>query len=104
MGLFADLLAQDQIGRVTLGIESAVAASIREDGSQWTGAEIRRRFNICVRLVKQLRGELGWAVARVLDHLPRYLRCELDGIAWVPEARTVWTPSETKDQAKEKNR
>lgn len=104
MGLFADLLAQDQIGRVTRGIEAAVVASFREDRSVQTGAEIRRRFNICVRLVQQLRGELGWTIPRVLDHLPHYLRCELDGIAWTPDARTVWTPSETSDQPKEKKR
>jgi hypothetical protein len=93
MGMFADLVAEEQIGRVVLGIEGAVGASFLEDRSRLTGDEIRRRFDVCARIIKTLRGELGWALARVLDHLPRYLRCELDGIPWSPDAdRVLWAP------------
>jgi hypothetical protein len=31
---------------------------------------------------------------RVLDHLPEYLRCELDGIPWQPDTRMVWVPAD----------
>jgi hypothetical protein len=104
MGFFADLLAQDQIGHVVLGIENAVAQSFLQDRARPTGDEIRRRFGLCARLVKQLRGDLGWAIPRVIDHLPGYLRCELDGTPWTPETRTVWIPSETNDNSEEKKR
>ena len=100
MGMFAELVAEEQIGRVVLGIEGAVGASFLEDRSRLTGDEIRRRFDICVRIIKTLRGDLGWAVARVLDHLPRYLRCELDGIPWSPDdERTLWAPPEPTNPA-----
>lgn len=104
MGLFADLLTENEIGRVVLGIENAVLASFVEDRARQTGDEIRRRFNICTQLIRQLRGDLGWSIPRIVDRLPRYLRCQLDGAPWTPEARTLWTPSETNDQQEEKKR
>ncbi len=91
---FLDLVAEDQVGRVALAIEGAVTASFAEDGARPTGDEVRRRFAICERLVRHLRGDLAWGLQRVLDHLPRYLRCELDGIPWKPDARMVWVPSD----------
>lgn len=91
---FLDLVAEDQVGRVALAIESAVAASFSEDGARPTGDEVRRRFAICERLLRHLRGDLGWGLQRVLGHLPRYLRCELDGIPWEPDARVVWVPGD----------
>lgn len=94
MGAFVDLVAQDQLGQVTLAVECAIDWSFREDGSRMTGDEVRRRFAICERLVRQLRGDLGWGIDRVLDHLSEYLRCELDGIPWQPDTRTVWVPAD----------
>ena len=94
MGAFADLVARDQVGRVSLAIERAITQSFREDGARMTGDEVRRRFSICERLFRRLRGDLGWGLQRALDHLPRYLRCELDGIPWQPDARTVWVPAD----------
>jgi hypothetical protein len=94
VGAFLDLVTQDQVARVTLAIERAIAASFREDGARMTGDEVRRRFAICERLLRQLRGDLGWGLQRALDHLPRYLRCELDGVPWEPDARTVWVPAD----------
>jgi len=94
VGAFADLVEQEQVGRVALVIERAIAGSFRQDGSRMTGAEVRRRFTICERLFRRLRGDLGWGLRRALDHLPRYLRCELDGIPWEPDARTVWVPAD----------
>jgi hypothetical protein len=94
VGAFADLVARDQVGRVSLAIERAIERSFRQDGARMTGDEVRRRFAICERLVRRLRGDLGWGLQRALDHLPRYLRCELDGIPWQPDARTVWVPAD----------
>lgn len=94
MAAFLDLVTQDQVARVTLAIERVIAGSFAEDASRQTGDEVRRRFAICERLLRHLRGDLGWGLQRVLDHLPKYLRCELDGVPWKPEARTVWAPSD----------
>ncbi len=94
MGTFLDLMQQEQVGAVTVAIERTIARSLRDDNARVTGDEIRRRFAICERLVRRLRGDLGWGLQRVLDHLPRYLRCELDGVPWEPDVRTVWTPGD----------
>ena len=94
MGTFSDLVSQQQVGPATVAIEQAIARSLREDNARVTGAELRRRFAICERLLRHLRGDLGWGLQRALDHLPRYLRCELDGVPWEPDARTIWTPGD----------
>jgi hypothetical protein len=89
-----DLVAAQQVPRVIDGIERAIAASFAEDGARRTRDEVRRRYAICERLLRHLRGDLGWGIQRVLDHLPRYLRNELDGLPWAPDARTVWIPDD----------
>ena len=94
MSAFLDLVSEDQVARVTVAIERAIADSFAADGARMTGSEVRRRFVLCERLVRQLRGDLGWGLGRVLDHLPHYLRCELDGVAWAPDARAVWVPED----------
>ena len=94
--LLLQALAKDELGRLTLGIEQAVTRSFAADGARMTGAEVRRRFGICERLFRQLRGDLGWGLVRVLDHLPEYLRCELDGMPWEPDRRTCWMPGDGK--------
>ncbi len=94
MGAFLDLVTADQVARVTLAIERVIADSFGADDARVTGDEVRRRFAICERLVRQLRGDLGWGLHRVLDHLPVYLRCELDGVPWEPDARVVWVPED----------
>jgi hypothetical protein len=93
-GAFLDLIEQDQLARVVLGFEHAVTRSFETDGARMTDAEVRRRFGICERLFRQLRGDLGWGLHRVLDHLPHYLRCELDGLRWEPDSRTIWMPED----------
>ena len=91
---FLDLITHDQLAPVLLGFERAVEQSFREDGARVTGDEMRRRLAICERLFRALRGDLGWGLARVLDHLPGYLCCELDGVPWAPDARKVWVPAD----------
>jgi len=94
MGAFVDLVSEEHVARVTLAIECAIADSLQTDGGRPTAAEVRRRFAICERVVRQLRGDLRWGLQRVLDHLPRYLRCELDGVAWTPDEREIWVPED----------
>lgn len=93
MSAFLDLVSQDQVARMTVAIERAVMLSFAADGGRMTRDEIRRRFAICEKIVRQLRGDLGWALTRIVDVLPRYLRAELDGIPWTPESRALWTPN-----------
>lgn len=93
-GAFLDLAERGQLEPAVLGIERAVTRSFETDGARMTDAEVRRRFQICERLFRQLRGDLGWGLVRVLDHLPHYLRCELDGRAWEPDRRTLWMPED----------
>jgi len=93
-GDFMKALAANELTRVVVGIEHAVHHSFVADGARVTGEEIRRRFGICERLFRQLRGDLGWGLVRVLDHLPAYLRCELDGTPWEPDRRTCWMPGD----------
>jgi hypothetical protein len=94
VGTFLDLVQEDQVGTAALALERAIASSFAEDHARPTGDEVRRRFAICERLLRHLRGDLGWGLQRVLDHLPNYLRCELDRVPWEPEARTIWTPGD----------
>lgn len=91
---FIELLERDQVGPVMLAIEGAVSKSFADDGARMTGDEVRRRFGLCERLIRRLRGDLGWGLHRVLDHLPHYLRCELDRQPWEPNARTIWMPED----------
>lgn len=97
MGAFLDLVSDDQVARVTLAIERAIADSFGTDRARMTSSEVRRRFAICERLLRQLRGDLGWGLQRALGHLPHYLRCELDGAPWTPDERAIWVPE---DEAK----
>ncbi len=106
-GVFLDLVQHDQIAKVVRGIETAVAQSFIDErarqaivlvGKAPTRDEVKRRGQICLRVFKELRGDLKWGVDRILDHLPYYLRCELDGVSWRPEdhtKRNVWSPTGT---------
>jgi hypothetical protein len=91
---FLDLVEQGRLDHAVLAIEHIVTRSFETDGARVTGAEVRRRFEICERLFRQLRGDLGWGLQRVLDHLPHYVRCELDGQPWEPDRRTCWMPED----------
>ena len=96
--MFASLVTEDKVGKVVIGIEAAVAQSFMEDaqpgriiivhgGNRITQAEIKRRGEMCIKIFRVLRGDLKWTVERILDHLALYLRKELDGVTWEPEAR-----------------
>ncbi len=102
-GVFANLIDGNQIPRLLAGISDAVLASFRADRmpgriilvtaqARVTEAERKRRVMLCVSIFKVLRGDMKWSLEKIVDHLPRYLRAELDGTPWEPEARAgLWT-------------
>lgn len=101
-GVFASLVTEDKIAPVVHGIEQAVALSFAEDREpgriilvhalpRITKAEMSRRVQLCIKIFRILRGDLKWGLERILDSLPEFLRKELDGIPWEPEAkRASW--------------
>lgn len=88
VGVLAQLIEQDQVGRVTNAFTEMIAASMAVDNAPTTAHEIKRRFGICLRVFRELRGDLKWSIAKILDHLPYYLRCELDGGKYNPNDET----------------
>ena len=91
---FAGLIEPKEIGRITLGFTVAIEQSFLDDQARMTQAEVKRRFEICVKIFRELRGDLHWGVQRILSKLPEYLRCELDGHPWTPDTRAMWMPSD----------
>jgi hypothetical protein len=59
-----------------------------------TQAEIRRRFEICVKWAKVMRGDLQWGLDRVCDNLQHALRAELLGQEYKPDNRSCWMPGD----------
>jgi hypothetical protein len=88
----ADLMEAEQREKVARGLQKTILTSFDKDNTRMTRAEVKRRFKICERIFCELRMDLGWSVQRILDHLPNYLRCELDGKSWEPDNRLVWVP------------
>lgn len=84
VGTLAQLLVEDQVGRVTNAFTEIIGASMVADGCTPTAAEIKRRFDICLKVFCEVRADLKWAVERILDSLPVWLRCELDGGRYSP--------------------
>lgn len=82
------------LGKLTRGIQNAVARSFVEDKNPTpTMHEVRRRGAICIEVSRELRGDLKWTVDRIVGVLSKALRAKLDGIPWNPEKeRTIWTP------------
>lgn len=99
-GQWVKLVAEEQVGIVTLAFTEAIARSFAADGARQTQAEIKHRFNLCASIFEKLRGDLGWPVSRAIDYIPRYLRCELDREPYDPKAdatRVLWTPDQLGD-------
>lgn len=60
-----------------------------------TAAETRRRFELIMKNVLELRGDRKWGVQRVCDSLGDILRAELSGQKYQPDdKRTVWVPTD----------
>lgn len=90
---FADLITdQPAIRLVVNGITDAVAMSYVSHPMRQgaTGKENKRRTQICVKLVRLMKGDLKWSVQRCVDELPAALQIELSGQRWQPPARDSW--------------
>jgi len=72
----------------------AIEKSFAQDGARVTQSEVKRRFELCARIFKTLRGDLHWGIERIEGHLSEYLRAELDGRTWEPDKREVWIPGD----------
>ena len=99
-GRIASLVTEGKIPAVVIGIETAVALSLAHDRTPGriilvhanagpSKAEVKRRVEICIDIFRQLRGDGHWSVEKIVDHLPRFLRAELDGTDWKPEATAM---------------
>jgi len=81
------------LGTITNGITNAVGISFDEQKMKNpTMGEIRRRFDICMKWAKILRGDLAWGVQRIIDEMPNILRKELLGVTYTPPSREIWAP------------
>jgi hypothetical protein len=69
-----------------------VGGSFLADGSTMTKREVKRRLQICATWVLTLRKDLHWSLPRIIDELPKALRCALDGLDYAPsrEGATSW--------------
>lgn len=99
---FADLLSREEdLVRVFDALEQAIWKSFGVDVQrepfkppQMTGAEIKRRFQICERWFREARADRGYSLERTLDLMAQALRCELDGVEFDPETGPrIWTPT-----------
>lgn len=95
MAAFAKLIDENQVSRVTLAFEKAIADSFtKHPQNHLTRAEVKRRFDMCSKIFETLRSDLKWGVERILSKLPTYLDHELNGTDWTPDTRTIWAPGD----------
>lgn len=88
------MLGMDVSPMVADAVEQAVLRSFQDRPMRHgiTQAEARRRVAICERIWKVLRLDKGWSVQRACDHMYRFLLCEIDGVPWEPNDRSIWVP------------
>jgi hypothetical protein len=95
---FADLFQDPaQLRKVVSRLQRIIADSFGGDGAMKraiTEAEVKRRFAICEKWFRDLRGERKWTVDRCLDALPHALKVELSGGTYEPDRRSVWVPTD----------
>lgn len=86
---------RENIAKTVRAFEGVIATSFESDAmKQITRDEIKRRFELCVKIFMILVGDCKWGVERALGRLGEYLRLELAGTAWEPDARTYWMPND----------
>lgn len=87
-GQYAQLCSTDDIGKVTKAFLGAIQLSFVTNpmpSGEVPRTEIARRFRVCDKIFTTLRGDLHWSVPKIIDLLPTYLKCELDGVPYNPE-------------------
>ena len=48
--------------------------------------EVKRRFLICEKWFRTMRGDLGYSLQRTLEYIPKALVCEITGQEFIPDA------------------
>lgn len=97
---FASLVTEQQIPKVFAAIERAVLASFEAETHagriilvhavrRISRSEQKRRVGLCIAMFRELRGDLKWSLERIADHLPKFLRLELDGTSWREQATSL---------------
>ncbi len=81
--------------RMCAGVADVIEQSFQRDRLMLiqpivNDTERRRRLALCEKIIRTLRGDMKWSLTRILDHLPEYLRAELDGESWEPSTRESW--------------
>lgn len=101
-GHYVQLCHSDDIGKVTTAFEEAIALSFITNPMRGdvTHSEVKRRFNLCDKVFSILRADLNWSIPKIVDFLPTYLKCEIDGVPYSPESVTRgWGDRDTIDHA-----
>lgn len=92
--LIPKYIPSENVEQLAEGVLGAIAATFAEDKraglSSQTLDEGRRRAALCIKVIDRLVNE-RWGLKRIVDHLPKYLRCELDRVDWKPDTRVLWT-------------
>jgi hypothetical protein len=95
VGVFARLVDEGHVGKVTLAFEEAIAKSFETHPMRHlTKSEVDRRFEMVAKIFTKLRADLKWGIDRALAHLSEYLGAELSGSSWTPDTRSCWMPED----------
>lgn len=85
------------IGTVTTGIQKAVERSLASHPMRHlTRAEVKRRFDLCVKWFKVMRMDHKFSIDRAVSQLGTALRAELDGKPFNPHTKALWRPEDTR--------
>lgn len=89
----AHVVGEENVTRVASELSSIVEASfVVAPVRRLTRSAIQERIDICLRLLRLLRGDLKWSLTKALDHVAEYLVYELNGVAYTPNPSSTWSP------------
>jgi hypothetical protein len=92
------LFPGEAMGRLVNAMNEAIFKSFCDEKgkmkSDVTQAEVKERFTVCVKMARQLRGDLGWGLERIIGILDEVLICHLSKTEFKPSDRKCWVPSD----------
>ncbi len=94
----ATLVTVSDLATLALGIEKAVALSVRDHPQRAGGCtqtEIKRRATWCVDMSLTLLRDQGWSSERVVDNIGTALGAYLENGSWFPNESSpvrMWAP------------